>query len=89
MAQTRLPCGACQGRPNYRRNRKDLQMIKNSDIIVIVLAAIMMLLILPRLNIDNSRYVNCSTVEFNPDFTPAMREACRQARSGYVNRSKP
>ena len=64
-------------------------MIRYSDIIIIVSVAIVLLLLLPRLNYDNGKYINCSTVEFNPDFTPAMRQACRQARGGYVNRSKP
>lgn len=26
------------------------------------------------------RMINCSLAEFHPDFTPAMREACRKAR---------
>lgn len=63
-------------------------MSRNSDIIVLVLAAIIMLLVFTRLPTDNGKYINCSTVEFNPDFTPAMREACRQARGGNVNRPK-
>jgi hypothetical protein len=63
-------------------------MSRYTDIIIVVSALIVLLLVLPRLNTDSGRYINCSTVEFNPDFTPAIREACRQARSGYVNRSK-
>ena len=27
-----------------------------------------------------TRMINCSIVEFSPDFTPAMRQACRDAR---------
>ena len=27
-----------------------------------------------------TRMVNCSIAEFSPDFTPAMRQACREAR---------
>jgi hypothetical protein len=26
------------------------------------------------------RWINCSTAEFNPDFTTEMRQACRKAR---------
>jgi hypothetical protein len=63
-------------------------MSRYTDIIIVVSAVIVLLLILPRLNTDNGRYINCTTVEFNPDFTPAMRETCRQMRNGYVNRSK-
>ena len=28
--------------------------------------------------------INCSISEISPDFTPAMREACRKARSGRI-----
>jgi len=28
--------------------------------------------------------INCSISEISPDFTPAMREACRKARSGLI-----
>jgi len=27
-----------------------------------------------------TRMINCSIVEISPDFTPAMRQACREAR---------
>lgn len=63
-------------------------MSRYTDIIIIVSAVIVLLLVLPRVSTDNGRYINCTTVEFNPDFTPAMRETCRQMRNGYVNRSK-
>ena len=63
-------------------------MIRYSDIIIVVSVAILLLLLLPRLSHNDGKYINCSTVEFNPDFTPAMRQACRQARGGYANRSK-
>jgi hypothetical protein len=64
-------------------------MIRHPDIIIAISVAIVLLLLLPRLDFNSSKYINCSTVEFNPDFTPAMREACRQARSGHVSRTKP
>lgn len=27
-----------------------------------------------------TRMINCSIAEFSPDFTPGMRQACREAR---------
>jgi hypothetical protein len=29
---------------------------------------------------SNGRMINCGVAEISPDFTPAMREACRKAR---------
>jgi hypothetical protein len=33
-------------------------------------------------------WINCGLSEISPDFTPEMRQVCRQARSNYEHRIK-
>jgi hypothetical protein len=33
-------------------------------------------------------WINCAVSEFSPDFTPEMRELCRQHRRANANRTK-
>jgi hypothetical protein len=35
-----------------------------------------------------TRIVNCSIAEFSPDFTPAMRQACRETRMQSIKEQK-
>ena len=35
-----------------------------------------------------TRMVNCSIAEFSPDFTPAMRQACRDSRFKQTKETK-
>lgn len=40
----------------------------------------MVMLIIGHFMPSGSRRIDCSLAEFHPDFTPAMRQACRKAR---------
>jgi hypothetical protein len=59
-----------------------LQSIGLGFIMFGLLLAMLGLIIFGNRMFDNEqpRYYNCSIAEFSPDFTPAMREACRKAR---------
>jgi hypothetical protein len=58
------------------------QAIGLACVMVMLMVAMVGLIIFGNRLFDNSqpRYYNCSIAEFSPDFTPAMREACRKAR---------
>ena len=42
----------------------------------------------PNNNLDNRRIIDCGIAEISPDYTNAMKEACRKARSSNDYRPK-
>lgn len=58
------------------------------DQIIIGIAAVVVTIIAVIFYQNNTKgvWINCGLSEISPDFTPEMREACRQARSNHASR---
>ena len=66
-------------------------MISKEVIIMIVAIAVgiaIAILTYPNNNPDNRRVIDCGIAEISPDYTNAMKEACRKARSSNDYRPK-
>jgi hypothetical protein len=48
--------------------------------ISIMLVAVVLLMVLAYIS-PKERYINCGLSEISPDFTPQMKEMCRQIRA--------
>lgn len=55
-------------------------MIKTIGVVVFAVLVIMILTYLS----PKERYINCGLSEISPDFTPQMRDMCRQIRATKI-----
>ena len=60
--------------------------MKDKIIIGVAVIAVIALAVTFYQNNTKGVWINCGLSEISPDFTPEMREACRQIRSNHASR---
>ena len=60
--------------------------MKDKIIIGVAVIAVIALAVTFYQNNTKGVWINCGLSEISPDFTPKMREACRQIRSNHASR---
>jgi len=57
-----------------------------ASIVIVLLSAMFGMMYLAGGGTERRVVINCDIAEISPDFTPEMREACRQARANNFNK---
>lgn len=62
--------------------------MKGLEYFIFFVAVVVMFTIVHVKEKSRGIWINCAVSEISPDFTPDMKELCRNHRSNNVNRSK-